>query len=233
MLVYLRILLIYKTNHNTCNTNIPLVSKDNCPHVQPAQNKLNKGFQKTWRQAVQMNQSNYRKDASGIGMVLTISACFICLSKWYTTRNPREVPDLTTRQLQKSYCYNKFLICFFFFFCRNFRIIRGRLVWDKDSNRNQREKYLESKTDWWIPTKRSHIKGRHQLSAHKKPTDKRRICKKEKKRKPCRRMKELLTATDLLQIPQDAKNRDNTLEEKTRNIRHIGFKGKTNTYTTQ
>jgi hypothetical protein len=46
-------------------------------------------------------------------------------------------------------------------------------------------------------------------------------------------MKELLTATDLLQIPQDAKNRDNTLEKQTRNIRHIGFKGKTNTYTKQ
>lgn len=46
-------------------------------------------------------------------------------------------------------------------------------------------------------------------------------------------MKELLTATDLLQIPQDAKNRNNTLEEQTRNIRHIGFKGKTNTYTKQ
>jgi hypothetical protein len=46
-------------------------------------------------------------------------------------------------------------------------------------------------------------------------------------------MKELLTATDLLQIPQDAKNRDNTLEEQTRNIRHVGFKGKTNTYTKQ
>jgi hypothetical protein len=56
MLVSLRILLIYKTNHNTCNTHIPLVSKDSCPHVQPAQNKLNKGFQKTWRQAVQVNQ---------------------------------------------------------------------------------------------------------------------------------------------------------------------------------
>jgi hypothetical protein len=46
-------------------------------------------------------------------------------------------------------------------------------------------------------------------------------------------MKELLTATDLLQIPQDAKNRDNTLEEHTRNTRHIGFKGKSNTYTKQ
>ncbi len=82
-------------------------------------------------------------------MVLTISACFICLSR-YTTRNPREVPDLTTRQLQKSYCYNKFL-CFFFFWVAAF-ILSEAALYETRTAIGTKEKNIwnQRPTGWYL-----------------------------------------------------------------------------------